>query len=118
MSVSSKIGKNYPRVDGDIGMESRDVLGGKPVRVITRRMVAEKLTDYLQHRLSLAALVDWAEEAMREGEFEAEHLETVREVVSRLGLADVKAFGLTWEDCEEFLRLLGYRVRIEVTART
>jgi len=35
--------------------------------------------------------------------------------VSRLGVADVKAFGLTWEDCEQFLKQLGYSVRVEVT---
>lgn len=84
---------------------------------ITREEVAGKLKDYLQHRISLNELVDWAERAMMEGEFEEEHLEELREIVGRLGLADVRAFGLTWEDCEEFLRRLGYEVRVEVVAR-
>jgi len=84
---------------------------------ITREEVAGKLRDYLQHRISLNELVDWAERAMMEGEFEEEHLEELREIVGRLGLADVRAFGLTWEDCEEFLRRLGYEVRVEVVAR-
>ena len=84
---------------------------------ITREEVVGKLKDYLQHRISLNELVDWAERAMMEGEFEEEHLEELREIVGRLGLADVRAFGLTWEDCEEFLRRLGYEVRVEVVAR-
>jgi len=84
---------------------------------ITREEVAGKLRDYLQHRINLNELVDWAERAMMEGEFEEEHLEELREIVGRLGLADVRAFGLTWEDCEEFLRRLGYEVRVEVVAR-
>jgi len=84
---------------------------------ITREEVAGKLRDYLQHRISLNELVDWAERAMMEGEFEEEHLEELREIVGRLGLADVRAFGLTWEDCEGFLRRLGYEVRVEVVAR-
>jgi hypothetical protein len=35
-------------------------------------------------------------------------------IVSRLGLADVLVFGLTWEDLEDFLSRLGYEVRVEV----
>lgn len=83
---------------------------------VTRELVAQKMTDYLSHRLSLAELVDWAEEAMREGDFEEQHLEVVRNAVARLGLADVRSFGLTWEDCEAILRQLGYRAHVEVTA--
>lgn len=30
--------------------------------------------------------------------------------LSRLGLADVERFGLTWEDCGNYLRCLGYPV--------
>ena len=40
--------------------------------------------------------------------------EDLSEVVSRLGVADVRAFGLTWEDCENLLGRLGYRTRVEV----
>jgi hypothetical protein len=36
------------------------------------------------------------------------------QVVARLGLTDVSAFGLTWEDCEQTLRALGYTVRVEL----
>jgi len=83
---------------------------------VTHQQVAEKLTDYLNHRLTLAQVVDWAEDAMREGDFEARDFEAIRDIVSRLGLADVKAFGLTWEECEAWLRRLGYEARVEVTA--
>lgn len=83
--------------------------------MITRREVGRRIEDYLQHRISLEDLVDWAEEAMREADFEAAHVETIRDVVARLGLVDVRAFGLTWEDCETMLEKLGYEVKIEVT---
>jgi len=83
---------------------------------ITAQMAAGKLTDYLEHRLTVPQLVDWAEEAMREGEFQAPQAEQVRDVVARLGVADVRAFGLTWEDCEQLLRKLGYSARVEVKA--
>jgi hypothetical protein len=28
----------------------------------------------------------------------------------------VRAFGLTWEDCEQLLRQLGYSARVEIVA--
>jgi hypothetical protein len=83
---------------------------------VTRQQVAEKMVEYLTHRLTLSQLIDWAEEAMQEADFDEQDFETIRDIVSRLGLADVKAFGLTWEDCEEFLRRLGYQARVEISA--
>jgi HD-like signal output (HDOD) protein len=68
--------------------------------VITHQMVADKLAAYLQYDLSLADLVAWAESAMMERDFEPQHFTAIRDVVARLGVADVRAFGLTWEDCE------------------
>ena len=41
-------------------------------------------------------------------------LDTIRDITSRLGLADVREFGLTWEDCEGFLSRLGYRTTVDV----
>lgn len=83
---------------------------------ITRQIVAEKLTAHLQGRLSQAALVDWAEHAMMDAEFEDRDVELLSDIVGRLGLADVAEFGLRWEDCETYLRQLGYRAHIEVAA--
>jgi hypothetical protein len=82
--------------------------------MLTRHKVAQKLTDYLQNRIILSELVQWAEEAMMEEEFALDDFEVVRDIISRLGLADVSEFGLTWEDCEKFLARLGYEVRVEV----
>ena len=81
---------------------------------ITRQTVAQKLADYLHHEIPLAELVDWAESVMMEGEFEEEHHEVVRNAVARLGVADMRAFGLTWEDCEQVLGELGYDARVEI----
>ncbi len=83
--------------------------------MITRKDVAKKIIEYLQHRITLAELVDWAESAMMEADFESQDYETLRDIISRLGLADVKAFGMTWEDCEQFLSSLGYQARVIVT---
>jgi hypothetical protein len=82
--------------------------------MITRDALASQLRDYLQHRITRAALVDWAEHAMMDEEFADQDFETVREITSRLGLADVREFGLTWEDCEGYLSRLGYRTKVDV----
>ncbi len=66
--------------------------------MITREAVASQLRDYLQHRISRAALVDWAERAMMDEEFDDRDFETIREITGRLDLADVREFGPTWED--------------------
>ncbi len=83
---------------------------------LMREMVAHKLEAYLHHQLSLDDLVAWANTAMLEGDFEEEHFDAVRDVVARLGLADVRAFGLTWEECENLLKQLGYQARVEIVA--
>ena len=82
--------------------------------MITRDTLASRLRDYLQNRISRASLVDWAERAMMDGEFDDRYLDTIRDIMSRLGLADVREFGLTWEDCEGYLSRLGYRAKVDV----
>jgi hypothetical protein len=62
---------------------------------ITRQTVAEKLAAYLHHQTPLAQLVDWAENAVMAGEFTAADAPMLTQVVARLGLADVRTFGLT-----------------------
>ena len=83
---------------------------------ITKQTVAEKLAAYLHHELTLAQLVDWAETALMDGELDENQTEQLADVLARLGVADVRAFGLTWEDCEETLHQLGYAARVEVAA--
>ena len=82
--------------------------------LITRETVAEQLAAYLQGHRSLAEVVSWAHDAFNEGEFDTKDLEVIRDVVARLGLADVAAFGLAWEDAVEMLGRLGYRASVHV----
>ncbi len=78
---------------------------------VTRQIVADQLAAYLRDQLSLEDLVDWAEQQVMEGEFESA---TVRDAAARLGVADVRAFGLTWEDCQRLLRELGFAAHVEI----
>jgi hypothetical protein len=38
------------------------------------------------------------------------------EIVARLGLADVRAFGLAWEDFQEILHALGFSAKVDLVA--
>lgn len=84
--------------------------------LITQQTVAEKIAAYLHHEMTLTQLVDWAENAMMDDELEERNLPSLRTVISRLGVADVRAFGLTWEDCEELLKQLGFSARVDIVA--
>jgi hypothetical protein len=81
--------------------------------IITKQQLAVNLLNYLQHKITLTDLVDWAENALMEGDIQEEEPEVVRDILARLGLADVRAFGLFWEDCDEFMRKLGYKLKID-----
>lgn len=83
---------------------------------ITRQTVVDRISAYLQGRQTLREVVSWAEDAMREGEFEERDFPVIRDVVARLGLADVAAFGLTWEDAVDMLSRLGYRATVDIQA--
>jgi len=83
---------------------------------INRQLVAEKIADYLYGKVTQAELVDWAERAMMDADFDDADADLLTDVVGRLGLADVAEFGLRWQDCEEFLRRLGYRAKVIVSS--
>jgi hypothetical protein len=51
-----------------------------------------------------------------DGEFDPDYLPTIRNVVARISVADVRAFCLTWEDCEQLLAYLGYSAQIGIIA--
>jgi len=83
---------------------------------ITKPITASKIAAYLHHEITLAELVGWAEEAMMEGEFLPGDMGSLRGAIARLGVADVRAFGLAWEDGEEILGQLGYAAHVDVVA--
>ena len=84
--------------------------------MITKQTVADHIARYLHHEITLGQLVDWSERALMDGEFAESDAATISSVVARLGVADVRAFGLAWEDCEELLGRLGFAPRVEVIA--
>jgi hypothetical protein len=45
----------------------------------------------------------WTSESVGRASSRKKDAKVIAAVVSRLGVADVRAFGLAWEDCEELL---------------
>ncbi|MFZ3092188.1 MAG: hypothetical protein WA240_16395 [Nitrospirota bacterium] len=82
--------------------------------LVTKKLLVEMLLKYINRTISLAELVDWAEEMVREADFEEGYLELIGDILARIGLADVKEFGLTWDDCYDYLHKLGYDVKVEL----
>jgi hypothetical protein len=84
--------------------------------MITKKIIADKILAYLQHRLPLEDLVNWAEQALMNADYEDDNSHTIRNTLSQLGLADVKAFGLEWKDCEAIMEKLGFKLEVSALA--
>jgi len=81
---------------------------------ITKEQVANNLLSYLNHSINLEELVDWAENAICEAEYDERDFELIRNILGHLALADVREFGLSWDDCHNYLSQLGYQGKVTV----
>lgn len=81
---------------------------------VSKEDVANKILAYLNRSISLEQIVDWAEDMVSEAEYDEKDFELIRDILSHLGLADVKEFGLSWDDCYNYLSRLGYQVKVTV----
>ena len=83
---------------------------------ITRQTVSEKLLDYLNQRMTLAQLVDWAENTFIDDVLEPEaNVDMLNDILAYLAAADSAQFPLTWDICAGFLDKLGVKVQVIVT---
>jgi len=82
--------------------------------ILTRKLLADMLIKYINREIDLSTLVIWAEDMIRESDFENSSFELIRDILARIGLADVREFGLTWDDCYDYLHKLGYNVKVEL----
>jgi hypothetical protein len=76
-----------------------------------KMQLVNQISAYLEGRITLEELVNWAEDLTLEG-FEAAPVET--EIIYRLGVTDAENFELSWEDLARMLNRLGYKVRLEL----
>ena len=80
---------------------------------ITRQTVRDKLLAYLNRQITLAELVDWAENTFIDDELHPpEDVDMLNDILSYLAAADTQQFPLTWEICSDFLNQLGVTVQV------
>jgi len=81
----------------------------------THQTLLNKLNDYLNHKLTLAQLVDWAETTLIEPSIpDTEDADLIMDILMYLGAADTRGFPLTWEVISDFLERLGGNVKVIV----
>jgi len=81
--------------------------------MITRQKVSEKLLAYLNGAITLAELVDWAENCFVMGGFAPdEDIDLLTDIVMYIAGADRPYFPLTWETVSDFLNRLGSPVKV------
>lgn len=78
-----------------------------------KTQLVAKISAYLEGRISLEELVNWAENLVMNG-FESPPVES--EIIYRLGVADAENFELSWEDLAHMLKQLGYKIRLQLQA--
>jgi len=82
--------------------------------LVTREILTNMLAKYLNREITKNELVDWAENMICDAEFPEKDINLIKKVLSHIGLADVKEFGLTWDDCYTYLHELGHDVTVKV----
>ena len=82
--------------------------------ILTRELLADMLMRYINREIDSSSLVSYAEDMLRDAHFEDRSFELIREVLANIGHADVREFGLTWDDCYDYLHKLGYDVRVKM----
>jgi len=81
--------------------------------MITREVIAEKLLAYLNGQITLATLVDWAENSFIDAVLAPNaDVEMLNDMLAYLAAADTAQFPLTWAVCHDFLDRLGFAVQV------
>ncbi len=86
--------------------------------IVTKQALAYMLIKYINREIDLLNLVNWAEDMIKEADFENKDFELIRDILARIGLANVREFGLSWDDCYDYLHKLGYNVKVAVSEVT
>jgi len=84
---------------------------------MTQQTILQKLNEYLNHEITLAQLVDWAETALIEPDIpQSEDADAIMDVLMYLAAADSRGFPLTWDIVTTFVERLGGSLRVSVVS--
>ena len=78
---------------------------------ITAQRAVERIRDYLVHKITLAELVDWAENSLIDGEFIHEDSKQLFDIAAHLGLSDSNQFALSLDELESIVDPLKRHIR-------
>jgi hypothetical protein len=87
--------------------------------MITQDVVVEKILAHLNHQMTEAELVHWAEDALvivTESDVDIPNEDTLLDVLGYLGAGDTPGFPLSWSVLSDFLGRFGVRVQVITTA--
>jgi hypothetical protein len=80
---------------------------------ITRQVVSDQLLAYLNQELTLAQLVDWAENIFIDDSLiPDEDIALLNDILMYLAGADTSQFLLIWDICADFMARLGIPVKV------
>ncbi len=79
--------------------------------IVTKKLIKEKILEYLSLKISLKILDEWCEE-----QFQSSNFDVLTEVLSKIGVSNVKNFSIEWHEWNYFLEKLGYKVEINLRA--
>jgi hypoxanthine phosphoribosyltransferase len=80
--------------------------------VLTRGAILQQLSGYLNQEVTLAELVAWSRDTLADGALSPDDESVLRDLVQRAGQPDGERYGLTLEDCHEFLKRLGREMQV------
>jgi hypothetical protein len=83
--------------------------------VVTEEVLTNIIAQYLNRGMAREELVDWAENMICHAEFGGKDAELLKRITGHLGLADVKEFGLSWDDCYNYLHELGHNITVTIS---
>ena len=61
---------------------------------ITKELLASKILEYLNRRITANDLATWAEDAMIESNYQEEYFSEIAETLAKVGLINIKSFEL------------------------
>lgn len=61
---------------------------------ITKELLAHKILEYLNRRITASDLAVWAENSMIEGNYQEEYFTVISETLAKIGLVNVESFEL------------------------
>ncbi len=87
--------------------------------MITQDVVVEKILAHLNHQITEAELIHWAEDAwvnLTESDVNVPNEAAILDVLTYLGAGDTPGFPLSWSVLSNFLEQFGVKVQVVTAA--